>query len=1156
MDEWKGSGLEELPWRQSPSTADMRAELTERGFKPFSEDELKEFAALFFEVIEKMMPGGERARSWVHLFKKMDDDGSNLIRFDELANLVKVELKNKTKLADAKLRQLWITLDKDDSDTVTREEFGKFMRLAEPDDDISAAERAAALREGHLAAEEARVEAAKANAGYNSMKTAEVRAELKQNGIEAMAEAELTTLATTFNERLNIAHPGCKYFTLFQLTDDDGSGLLMFDELVKVVRLVTRDGGLGLTPEDLSIEKLKQLWITLDANDSDTLSVDEFGKWMNLGTSRAGQGAQHEARVAEKLEAIKARDEAAEADAAKKIGYNKMKTAKAREELKAKGLAPLTEDELVAVSKTFNEKLQALIDAPGSTYQNVFSLFQRADDDGSGRIMFDELLDVVRVELTMPAADMSEQKLTQLWCALDKDDSDTMEIGEFGHFMHLGSDGRAAKGELHDKRVADKLEAIKAKDAAEEAAVAKRIDSNKMKTAKVRAELKEKGLKDLTTDELKDFSKKFNDRLQILMDEPGSIFKGWFSLFQQADDDGSGRIMFDELLDVMRVELKMTAKEVSEQKAKQLWCALDKNDSNTLETDEFGKFMLLSGPERKARGSQQENRQADKVKAINDQEAAEEADAAKKIGYNAMKTAELREELKEKGLQPLTEDELKNLSAKFNATLHELTKGANHRSWLQMFQQIDDDGSGLITYAELIDLVRDELQQKKTDMPDIKVKQLWCALDKDNSNHCSQDEFGRFMQLSVVRNHAGAYERRAEALRKAKQAKVEAAENALLKINGMNVLSTAQIRVQLDKLGVSPMNEEEQKEISVRFNGRLEYMLPGRERARSWLTLFKEVDVDGSGLITYDELVMVVREKLKITKTDLTSVQVKALWCALDADGGGQLSQAEFGRFMQLATRDSRSRSPRPPLPELTTLAHNIRAKPLPPMPGANRPQGPFADAWKASNVVNPPAPPPRQAYEESIWLPKNWKKLNPPLSKPRGPHSRDGSPTSSHVNLHSPSNISESPSADYRSGSRSSRMLPSIGKLTSPSLYSNSSDLGGDNRWPAAAKPPFSKSAPTTPRSPNRQYGSRSSRRKLVASPKSSMTGLGRETAASKAASIWALGNVRVPPFAVTPLEHQLVHDISMHMRIAYYQQMEADKRMFARMRDELNTR
>ena len=71
------------------------------------------------------------------------------------------------------------------------------------------------------------------------------------------------------------------------------------------------------------------------------------------------------------------------------------------------------------------------------------------------------------------------------------------------------------------------------------------------------------------------------------------------------------------------------------------------------------------------------------------------------------------------------------------------------------------------------------------------------------------------------------------------------------------------------------------------------FLVPGKDRARTWLTLFKAVDVDDSGLIVFDEMLTVVRKQLKLTSEELPTQRIKALWIALDADSGGQISSTE-----------------------------------------------------------------------------------------------------------------------------------------------------------------------------------------------------------------------------------------------------------------------
>ena len=45
-----------------------------------------------------------------------------------------------------------------------------------------------------------------------------------------------------------------------------------------------------------------------------------------------------------------------------------------------------------------------------------------------------------------------------------------------------------------------------------------------------------------------------------------------------------------------------------------------------------------------------------------------------------------------------------------------------------------------------------------------------------------------------------------------------------------------------------------------------------------WYRLFKEMDTDGSGLISYDELHSLVRNKLKVPKASLSDRKLQACW--------------------------------------------------------------------------------------------------------------------------------------------------------------------------------------------------------------------------------------------------------------------------------------
>ena len=45
-------------------------------------------------------------------------------------------------------------------------------------------------------------------------------------------------------------------------------------------------------------------------------------------------------------------------------------------------------------------------------------------------------------------------------------------------------------------------------------------------------------------------------------------------------------------------------------------------------------------------------------------------------------------------------------------------------------------------------VVRKNLKVKKRDFSDLKLKQMWCAIDTDESDSIAQVEFGRFVRLA------------------------------------------------------------------------------------------------------------------------------------------------------------------------------------------------------------------------------------------------------------------------------------------------------------------------------------------------------------------------------------------------------------------------
>ena len=91
-----------------------------------------------------------------------------------------------------------------------------------------------------------------------------------------------------------------------------------------------------------------------------------------------------------------------------------------------------------------------------------YRFFKEIDEDGSGRMMYDELVKMVRIHLRMPETQVSDTQLQEVWRALDQDNSGYINAGEFGRFMRLGRERcaqciaerlpGAAQAEVVDKR--------------------------------------------------------------------------------------------------------------------------------------------------------------------------------------------------------------------------------------------------------------------------------------------------------------------------------------------------------------------------------------------------------------------------------------------------------------------------------------------------------------------------------------------------------------------------------------------------------------------------------------------------------------------------------------------------------------------------------
>ena len=95
-----------------------------------------------------------------------------------------------------------------------------------------------------------------------------------------------------------------------------------------------------------------------------------------------------------------------------------------------------------------------------------------------------------------------------------------------------------------------------------------------------------------------------------------------------------------------------------------------------------------------------------------------------------------------------------------------------------------------------------------------------------------------------------------------------------------------------------PASEQVLQRVSTALNERMHQLFVD-PATRSWFSLFRRVDVDGSGLVSFFEFEQMVRKELKVAPSELSDGELRSVWVSLDDDGSGHVSAGEFGKFMR-----------------------------------------------------------------------------------------------------------------------------------------------------------------------------------------------------------------------------------------------------------------
>ena len=84
--------------------------------------------------------------------------------------------------------------------------------------------------------------------------------------------------------------------------------------------------------------------------------------------------------------------------------------------------------------------------------------------------------------------------------------------------------------------------------------------------------------------------------------------------------------------------------------------------------------------------------------------------------------------------------EITELSRALNTAMVGMVSAWETPSWFKLFRIVDSDGSGLISFAEFVDMVRGELRLPEAELPELRLKAVWLALDADCSGYLTSGE--------------------------------------------------------------------------------------------------------------------------------------------------------------------------------------------------------------------------------------------------------------------------------------------------------------------------------------------------------------------------------------------------------------------------------
>ena len=557
----------------------------------------------------------------------------------------------------------------------------------------------------------------------------------------------------------------------------------------------------------------------------------------------------------------------------------------------------------------YSQLINDHIDQAIGRYNNWSDIFKEFDDDLSGLLTFRELELSIRHRLKISLDVLPEVALKALWCVLDNDDSGYVEEKEFRRFIRREEEMSINLSDHQKRQRQMALEEREMQAARTDRELHLEGFIGSVQTWRMRAELADEGHLPPTKEEMTEFAVQFSRWVAAYLPD---VHQGiaWVRVFNEVGKDNSGLLTFDQLKNVVRLKLKVSKQAFTDDELKVLWCALDEKDADSITQLDFGRFMKLAKGLFEHKAPKQFRHTSDVGEFHAHRDNTRSTRAVEELKERSNNTF-LRQEVEAAGQALPTSDEVKALSRLFNTKM-EAILGAGAKGWNRLFKDVDVDCSGLMTYDEFEQGIRQRLKLSLDEVSAVSLKALWCVLDGDDSGYIEQGEFQSFMQREV--ESTVTLDKRQQLLQNRARnqfAQYEAyVEREKLLDRHKSTVQTWKMRAELEAAGHPPLNDDAKRDLAVVFCKWLAAHDPA-DVTTAWLRLFRSVDSDSAGLLTYDELQRVVRSKFGITKKEFAETQLKMLWCAIDEDDSDTVQLVEFGRFVKRArghfTRDESS---------------------------------------------------------------------------------------------------------------------------------------------------------------------------------------------------------------------------------------------------------